>query len=264
MPLFTSSIGLLIILLYIPGGFIQIGYWFRGSILNWLEQRLPRSADEDAAPRRRRRSRARRPAAPLRDRTRTAACSRRTDLTVRFGGIVAVDDVDFRADAGEVIGLIGTNGAGKSTLLNAIGGYVPSAGHGRAARDATSRSSRRTGARTLGLGPHVPGRDAVPGADRARDGAARARGPAAPPRSGDRCSGCPARPAPSGRSGPRRPSSSTSSGSAGTPTGSSPSSRPAPAASSSWPRCSRSRRGCSASTSRPPGSPSARPRRSAR
>src|SRR6478752_2934464 len=41
VPLFTSSIGLLIILLYIPGGFVQIGYWFRSSLLNWLERRLP-------------------------------------------------------------------------------------------------------------------------------------------------------------------------------------------------------------------------------
>src|SRR6202035_1294291 len=41
VPLLTSSIGLLIILLYIPGGFTQIGYWFRGSVLNWLEKRLP-------------------------------------------------------------------------------------------------------------------------------------------------------------------------------------------------------------------------------
>jgi ABC-type branched-subunit amino acid transport system ATPase component len=49
-------------------------------------------------------------------------------LTVRFGGILAVDSVAFRAMPGEVIGLIGTNGAGKSTLLNAIGGYVDSSG----------------------------------------------------------------------------------------------------------------------------------------
>src|SRR6185295_11823714 len=41
VPLFTSSIGLLIILLYIPGGFTQIGYWLRGEILKWLEKRLP-------------------------------------------------------------------------------------------------------------------------------------------------------------------------------------------------------------------------------
>ena len=39
--LLTSSIGLLIVLLYFPGGFTQIGYSLRGSILNWLEKRLP-------------------------------------------------------------------------------------------------------------------------------------------------------------------------------------------------------------------------------
>jgi ABC-type branched-subunit amino acid transport system ATPase component len=49
-------------------------------------------------------------------------------LTVRFGGHTAVDDVEFRAMPGEVIGLIGNNGAGKSTLLNAIGGFVPAVG----------------------------------------------------------------------------------------------------------------------------------------
>src|SRR5205823_1430364 len=49
-------------------------------------------------------------------------------LTVQFGGLIAVDGVEFRAMPGEVIGLIGNNGAGKSTLLNAIGGYVPAKG----------------------------------------------------------------------------------------------------------------------------------------
>ena len=44
VPLFTSSIGLLIILLYIPGGFVQIGYWIRGAILQRLESRLPERA----------------------------------------------------------------------------------------------------------------------------------------------------------------------------------------------------------------------------
>ena len=41
VPLLTSSIGLLIILLYIPGGFTQIGYWFRDEGLRFLETRLP-------------------------------------------------------------------------------------------------------------------------------------------------------------------------------------------------------------------------------
>src|SRR3954453_16235821 len=40
VPLFTSSIGLLIILLYIPGGFVQIGYWLRDLLPARLEKRL--------------------------------------------------------------------------------------------------------------------------------------------------------------------------------------------------------------------------------
>jgi len=47
---------------------------------------------------------------------------------VRFGGLTAVDHVDFAASHREVVGLIGANGAGKSTLLNAIGGFLPSKG----------------------------------------------------------------------------------------------------------------------------------------
>ena len=40
VPLFTSSIGLLLILLYIPGGFVQIGYYVRDSLLRWVEKRM--------------------------------------------------------------------------------------------------------------------------------------------------------------------------------------------------------------------------------
>jgi len=45
-------------------------------------------------------------------------------LTVRFGGVVAVDDVSFGIMPGTAVGLIGPNGAGKSTALKAIGGEV--------------------------------------------------------------------------------------------------------------------------------------------
>lgn len=45
-------------------------------------------------------------------------------LTVRFSGLVAVDEASIRVPAGTIVGLIGPNGAGKSTLFNAVGGFV--------------------------------------------------------------------------------------------------------------------------------------------
>ncbi|HEX5588215.1 MAG TPA: ATP-binding cassette domain-containing protein [Acidimicrobiia bacterium] len=50
-------------------------------------------------------------------------------LTVRFGGVTAVDDASFEVRPGEVVGLIGPNGAGKTTIIDAVTGFVkPSAG----------------------------------------------------------------------------------------------------------------------------------------
>ncbi|MGQ0823435.1 MAG: ABC transporter permease subunit [Actinomycetota bacterium] len=149
VPLLTSSIGLLIILLYLPGGFVQIGNYARGALFTLLERRLPPQPVKVTT------------SAPAALRPVRAAASHRTNtdgsalsaaaLTVRFGGLVAVNEVDLRAAPGEVVGLIGNNGAGKSTLLNAIGGYVPASGTVELlGRDVSTRRAHQRAA--LGLG----------------------------------------------------------------------------------------------------------------
>jgi branched-chain amino acid transport system ATP-binding protein len=49
------------------------------------------------------------------------------NLTVRYGRIAAVEQLDLKVCEGELVGLVGPNGAGKSTALSAIVGLVPAA-----------------------------------------------------------------------------------------------------------------------------------------
>src|SRR5262245_38812402 len=50
-------------------------------------------------------------------------------LTMRFGGLIAIDDLSFSAARGEITAIIGPNGAGKTTVFNCITGfYKPSGG----------------------------------------------------------------------------------------------------------------------------------------
>ena len=73
------------------------------------------------------------------------------DVTVRFGGNVALDDVSITAEPGVVTGLIGPNGAGKTTLFNAITGLLPpNSGRVRLAdRDVTRLSPTKRARRGL-------------------------------------------------------------------------------------------------------------------
>jgi ABC-type branched-subunit amino acid transport system ATPase component/branched-subunit amino acid ABC-type transport system permease component len=123
VPLFTSSVGLLVLLLYFPGGLVQIFYSARNMLLTWAERRLPPEPVKTAH------------ATPsvvmLHARPEpggSGVALRTSDVRVRFGGLVAVDGVSIEVASGEIVGLIGTNGAGKSTFMNAIGGFVDSAG----------------------------------------------------------------------------------------------------------------------------------------
>jgi branched-chain amino acid transport system ATP-binding protein len=65
-------------------------------------------------------------------------------ITVRFGGLTALDDVSLYVDPGEVLGVIGPNGAGKTTLFNVVCGFLkPDSG-----------SLHWRGEELLGLKPH--------------------------------------------------------------------------------------------------------------
>jgi branched-chain amino acid transport system ATP-binding protein len=54
---------------------------------------------------------------------------RATDISVHYGGVVAVDKISLELLDNEILGIVGPNGSGKSTLLNALSGLTPASGH---------------------------------------------------------------------------------------------------------------------------------------
>ena len=65
-------------------------------------------------------------------------------LVKRFGGFTAVNNVSFKVDQGEILGLIGPNGSGKSTIFNMLSGTLPP----------TSGSINFAGHEIAGMAPH--------------------------------------------------------------------------------------------------------------
>jgi sulfate-transporting ATPase len=74
----------------------------------------------------------------------TGTALRIDHLTVRYGGVVAVNDVSLRVERGTIVGLIGPNGAGKTSVIDAVTGFAPATG-----------TVELAGRRINGLAPHA-------------------------------------------------------------------------------------------------------------
>ena len=120
--LLVGGVALIVTLLVNPEGIAGTG-WKK------QQQKKKRLAAETAA----RELKARlpsTPAMPERRRTREpgSVLLVATDISVSFGGLKALDDVDLSVADGQLVGLIGPNGAGKTTFIDAISGFVPYSG----------------------------------------------------------------------------------------------------------------------------------------
>lgn len=121
--LLTSGAGLLLLLLYLPGGLLEAVYRLRSLAYDAIAKRLPEpdaaelevvaAIDKTV------------PAVASRDAEFVEVPLRATGIDVELGGRQILFDVGIEARAGETVGLIGSNGAGKSTLMGALSGFIP-------------------------------------------------------------------------------------------------------------------------------------------
>ena len=83
---------------------------------------------------------------------RASPLLRVSNISVRFGGIVALDDLSFDIARGQIVGLIGPNGAGKTTLFNCLSRLYPFDGGDVVFEGTSLRTVPRHGIAALGIG----------------------------------------------------------------------------------------------------------------
>ena len=124
----TSGVGLIVVLLLLPGGLASLLFTVRDRAATWLAGRFggPAAVEHDVPA-----------AAPTPLGPRTATATERgeappleaTGVTVRYGGLTAVNDVSIVVRRNEIVGIMGPNGAGKTTLFDVLSGQQrPTAG----------------------------------------------------------------------------------------------------------------------------------------
>ena len=120
--LVSSGVGLLVILLVLPGGLASLLFRLRDAFVERLTgEDVDVVSESDEAPRSRLEPAVATESATADDDTPVLEAR---EITVRYGGIVAVDRASITVAHNEVVGLVGPNGAGKTTFFDVLSGQV--------------------------------------------------------------------------------------------------------------------------------------------